>query len=440
MAVQHANEGITRDNLVLYYDTKFTNSFRGEATTNAVTQTDFTNWSIWSGSPTVTPFILAPDYNYAYKILDDSTTAYEGIQLTSIGVTPSASYTFSCWFIVNPDATSTTTYRLRATGTSNFLSLFFNNTNGSVFLGNTFDGGSAATVSASGTSETKIYNGYTWQRIYVSFTMPASVSSVGIELLPAPRNTSGGGDSVTNVGYTIAWGPQLEQKSYPTPFVSGSRTNLISGGGGFLDLSKISKENVDTDNIEYDISGPYVSSLNKYVFFGGTNPYLENLTDDGNSHTFECWWMPLGTPPGANDGYFCGRRGAHSGHRQLKSNGLQHVGLLWYASSTLTVGSIYTYPSYGVWGHLCYVVDEINNKARYYVNGSQQGSDANITAALRNYGTGDYHLFSGGDTPNPTANNWSGNGRLGIVRFYSKALSASEVLKNYNAQKHLYGH
>jgi hypothetical protein len=434
MSVQHANKGIIRDNLVLYYDTKFENSFRGEATTNLITQTDFSNWSVWFGSPTVTPFVLAPDYNYAYKILDDSAISYEGIQLTSISVAPSGSYSFGGWFAINEDATSTTVYRLRATSTSNFLSLFFNNISGAVTLENTFDGGSPASVSSYGVSETKVYNGYVWKRIYVTFTMPASVSSVGVELLPAPRNTSGGGDSVTNVGYTIAWGPQLEEKLYPTPFINGSRTNLVSGGGGFLDISKISKEDVDTDNIEYDSSGPYVSSLNKYVWFGGSNPYLENLTDDGNSHTFECWWAPLGTPPGANDGYFCGRRGFHLGHRQSKANGLQHNCILWYASTSLSVGSIYTYPSYGVWGHLCYVVDEVNNIARYYVNGNQQGANATITAALRNYGTGDYHLFSGSGT------NWSGNGRLGTVRFYNKALSAPEVLQNYNAQKHLYGH
>ena len=66
-------------------------------------------------------------------------------------------------------------------------------------------------------------------------------------------------------------------------------------------------------------------------------------------------------------------------------------------------------------------------------NGIQRGSALSITKTLRNYGTSGYHLFSGLGT------NWSGNGRLGAVRFYGKALSASEVLQNYNATKSRFG-
>jgi hypothetical protein len=435
MSVQYANSGITQDGLALYYDTKFLKSFRGESTVNLFSEVDFNNWSAYN-QKNVTPFVEAPDYNFAYKIEDNRTNSFDGVQLQSISVTDGLVYTLSTWFIVDTNATARSHFRMRVTvgGVAGFLSLRLYNDTGNVDLvRNDLNGGSPATVSSFGVSETIKYNKYIWKRAYVTFTMPSGITSdVRCEFIVAHDNLSNTA-SANNIGSSIAWAPQLEQKSYPTPFVNGTRTNLVNGGGGFLDLSKSSRVDSNTDNIEYDNTGPYVSSLNKYVWFGGTNSVLQTLTNDGNSHTFECWWMPLGTPPGANDGYFCGRRGNHSGHRQLKANGLQHGCIIWFSDNTNSaVGSNYTYPSYNVWGHLCYVVDELNNLARFYVNGSQSGNALSITKNLRSYGTVDYHLFSGSGT------NWSGNGRLGAVRFYSKALSASEVLQNYNAQKHLY--
>jgi hypothetical protein len=231
------------------------------------------------------------------------------------------------------------------------------------------------------------------------------------------------GPNVSNDGLVLVL-DAANRKSYP-----GTGTN-------WKDLSNVSNVTVDTSLVTYDNNSFSATSLNQYIWFGGTNPALTNLTDNGNSHTFECWWMPLGTPPGANDGYFCGRRGTHLGHRQLRSNGLNHNCVIWFQNPTsnLTVGTTYTYPSYGVWGHLCYVVDEVNNVAKYYVNGVQRGSDTSIAGLeLRDYGTVDYHLFSGSGT------NWSGNGRIGLTRFYSRALTATEILQNYTATKSRFG-
>jgi stress response protein SCP2 len=232
---------------------------------------------------------------------------------------------------------------------------------------------------------------------------------------------------------STSYGPRIITDGLVLCVDAADRNSYVGSGNNWRDVSNVSGITLDTNLVIYENNTFKATDLNQYIWFGGTNPALQNLTSDGNSHTFECWWMPLGTPPGADDGYFCGRRGDHSGHRQVKANGLQHNCILWYASTPLSVGSIYTYPSYGVWGHLCYVVDEVNNIARYYVNGNQQGADAIITAALRNYGTGDYHLFSGAGT------NWSGNGRLGTVRFYNKALSPFEIRQNFNASKSRFG-
>jgi hypothetical protein len=408
MSVQHANKGIIRDNLVLYYDTKFINSFRGEATTNMVSA-GYESFEIDVGSYNTSSSFATQrstdesyfgDYSLLCSRGNSVLDAYANME-GYINVSPNTTYTLSSYIYLTE----------LGSGFNVFRPVYFTSSN--VYISENLGGA----ISSSDL--------YQWKRKSFTFTTPANASKILARY------------SMGSAAFPITFyadGRQLEEKNYATDFVIGSRTNLVSGGGGFLDISKISKENVDTDNIEYDSSGPYVSSLNKYIWFGGTNSYLQNLTNDGNSHTFECWWMPLGAPPGANDGYFCGRRGSHSGHVQLKSNALRVGGLIWFSDSTAEFIGGYTYPSYGVWAHLCYVVDEVNNLAKYFVNGVQAGSSYTITKNLRNYGTDDYHLFSGSGT------NYSGNGRIGLTRFYSKALSAPEILQNYNAQKHLYGH
>ena len=58
MSIQHANKGIVKSNLQLYYNREWIKSFRGQATTNLVNNTtDFTGTNYgsdteWSSDPT----------------------------------------------------------------------------------------------------------------------------------------------------------------------------------------------------------------------------------------------------------------------------------------------------------------------------------------------------------------------------------------------------
>jgi len=84
------------------------------------------------------------------------------------------------------------------------------------------------------------------------------------------------------------------------------------------------------------------------------------------------------------------------------------------------------------WAHLVMVVDQQSNFAYAYYNGVLNGSAVALTKALRSYGTADYFFLSGSGT------DFSSNGKTAVALIYNKALSATEVLQNYNATKKRY--
>ena len=91
--------------------------------------------------------------------------------------------------------------------------------------------------------------------------------------------------------------------------------------------------------------------------------------------------------------------------------------------------------SIGTWTQLVYVFNNVaNNNIITYVNGVQQAttthSFASILNTSANFTLGSYN---GGEYPQYF------NGRIGITRLYSAALSSADVLQNYNADKSKYG-
>jgi hypothetical protein len=96
-------------------------------------------------------------------------------------------------------------------------------------------------------------------------------------------------------------------------------------------------------------------------------------------------------------------------------------------------------PSYNVstgqWYHVVGVWTNVaSNSIALYVNGVSQGSNAHSFASVKN-STNPLYLgsYNGGEY-----SQWF-NGRIGIVRYYSKALTSAEVTVNYLGSKATYG-
>jgi hypothetical protein len=95
-------------------------------------------------------------------------------------------------------------------------------------------------------------------------------------------------------------------------------------------------------------------------------------------------------------------------------------------SSTLSTGI--WYQLVGVWTNVA------SNSIEFYVNGISQGSSSHSFASIKDTTRPvSFGSFDGG----ATFGQWV-NGRMGIVRFYNKALTSAEVLSNYNADKWKY--
>jgi hypothetical protein len=97
-------------------------------------------------------------------------------------------------------------------------------------------------------------------------------------------------------------------------------------------------------------------------------------------------------------------------------------------SPSFTVSTGQWYQIVGVWTNVA------SNSIALYVNGAGQGSNSHSFASVKN-STNPLYLgsYNGGEF-----SQWF-NGRMGIVRYYNTALTAAQVLQNYNANRGIYG-
>ena len=134
---------------------------------------------------------------------------------------------------------------------------------------------------------------------------------------------------------------------------------------------------------------------------------------------------------GANDGsygYF-----ASSGDNGLAiSEGGTAEGLVhgqfyyWNGIGVSTLGII---PSTTNWNHICALLNTLTNNIQIFGNGNQLSNTTvtNISTSVSNIGR---YIFT-------NLNYLKGN--LAVYKIYNRALSAQEVLQNYNATKGRYG-
>ena len=256
MSVQHANIGIVKKDLQLYYNREFVKSFRGEATINTCDLNSRYNY-VWANA-VVTRDTIAP-----------STPPITGFEIAKLRSTDGADaqtilYTASV-DQVNGGVYTHSAYIYLESGTWVSVGQHWN----------PWDYGVQTYIPLN-----------KWTR--VSYTVTNSAANYGA--VACSYNTNG-------VIYITA--TQYEKKSYSTPFVNGSRTaNTIAGGGGLLDISG-NNYNIDLTSsaVAFDSGGYYFNAnAQGAITTPVANSILDNLSN--NSHTYECWFKLLGTPPG----------------------------------------------------------------------------------------------------------------------------------------------
>jgi hypothetical protein len=211
---------------------------------------------------------------------------------------------------------------------------------------------------------------------------------------------------------------QVEQKSYSTRFVAGTRGTTVATGGGWADLT-------GRGNNGELVNGVRESSDNGgSLVFDGTNDYVNAPLTKSATCTFSCWAKTTtfaGNPMLFNAGpngigpdlYF------PSGYNTIYWNTWDGVG-----------NPLATIPANANNGnfHNYVVVNDASSNTKLYYDGILLG-----TATYRN-ASGNNNLTIGGNT-----SDYLWNGSITNFTVHNRALTASEIQQNYIATKSRYG-
>jgi hypothetical protein len=224
MSVQHANRGVVKKDLQLYYNREFSKSFRGESSTNLITNTvastggwDGNLFNNWINATVALNVDMAPDGTMTAIKLTGGYSRWTD----SITVAASTTYTASIWLKnislgVDPKINI-------ATGLNGTLVSY---------------GVAITTITRS-----TIAN---WRRVSISYTIPASgVNQIQFGVVYS--------DDYPNQNSILVWGAQFEKKAYMTQY-SNLATDYFSRNETITNLLTTTYSSLPT-NWNSDTSG-----------------------------------------------------------------------------------------------------------------------------------------------------------------------------------------
>lgn len=263
---------------------------------------------------------------------------------------------------------------------------------------------------------TSVYCTKEYQRFYFQNITP-SISTSWQQNTPDDNRAI----LATYTGYGSGVNPtvkniQLEQKSYSTLFVNGTRGDTVATGGGWADMS-------GNGNHGQLVNGVRESSdsLGALVF-DGSNDYVNAPVTKTASCTFSCW----------------AKTTTLSGNPMLFNAGPDGTGpdLFFYSGyihwntwdgSNNPFASTPSSVTDGNW-HYYVVVNDASSNAKLYYDGVFLGS------ATYRIASNNTNLTIGG-----TTGSYQWNGSISNFQVHNRALSAQEVQQNFNATRGRYG-
>lgn len=191
-------------------------------------------------------------------------------------------------------------------------------------------------------------------------------------------------------------------------------------------------------------NGPVFSNDgNGSILFDGTNDYVtisnpQQLNPGSNSFTIE-YWCRMATTIGPTSGSCALEARSSTLYGFLciayRNNGQMQLFLNDSATPSQNVyGSTTTPVQINVWNHQTMVVDRATQQITFYYNGQQTGNKVTITDTGSIDPGSDYKYWVGGDLGGTPM-----EGNIANIRHYSRALTAQEVLQNFNAARSRFG-
>ena len=439
MSIQHANRGIVKKDLQLYYNREFAKSFRGEATTNIVSNTtDFSGVSYagydteWSSDPT--RFTKTYNSNLQTPIGTGATLLTESgtaglYHLSRLGGSGTGNHSISCYvYAVNGNITNFAIGMLGDSGST----AIFNLVTGVVV---------SAGVAVTNAFITKVSGWLGWYRVGANIggRIGGWVGAIGLDV-----QTS----YTPSLPYKSMYvtGLQYESKAYCTPFVVSSNrsANTVAGGGGLLDISG-NNVNADLTNVLFNSSGYYFNAASSTRIIAKT--YTATDTFWRNLGAISIWFKTSTNQNGTLVGW--GDNGnTNFGSIEITADwtgGFADESLIAEsynatASQRAVIRKGANYYANGIWNNVTAVFDDNYLNLMIYINGvlettSNNGNSSgapflNVSTSTSYFNIG-RRTVGGGDE--------YFTGEIGQVLVYGKILTAAEVLQNFNATRKTYG-
>ena len=231
---------------------------------------------------------------------------------------------------------------------------------------------------------------------------------------------SGNGSSIQSVAQTSC--PPLNLIRYYDP---GNSSSYDGTGTALYDLSGFSVNGTLVNGVSYN------SSNGGALVFDGTNDYLSfssGLPSTDNL-TYEAWVNPSSFS-GFNvllnhDNWATGYV-----HFQFDQGAL-HFDLYCCQNGGQNISSTYTFTT-NTWYQVVAVYSKSLGQVSLYVNGSLTNT-VNLTGSIPTITNTSFKMGS-----------WNGNdrffnGKIGLIKIYSKTLSSAEILSNYNDSRVRFG-
>jgi len=389
---------IATSGLTYYHDMSNTQkSFKGAPTTNLVDP----SWANWSTDGSGQGSIGTRTINDTYEcfIADSTSNTRQSIYISS-GISASTTYTFSVQY-KKITGTPTLRFQIQAYNGGSYLS----------------------TMSFATTAQLGITDKDGWQTAQITLTTPASTNRILWFMQD--------GDDYTTYTHSFRLkNVQCEQQSFSTPFVVGTRSTTQS----LINLAN-SNSAVTTTSLTY-------ASDNTFSFDGSTNYITVGaLSGSFGSFTVSVWFYSTSVsnyrnPIDCNFNY-----NATTGNIGPRLEQNSSGNLTWNISGNTGNNSIYdsfNVQSSGLQANTWYntVITWTNGSANTYLNGAPVTVNASTPNGFVNVfnnviiGKG-FHLDA--------ASTRSFTGKIPVVKIYNRALSATEVLQNFNALRARFG-
>jgi hypothetical protein len=260
-----------------------------------------------------------------------------------------------------------------------------------------------------------------WQRFGYTFTSP---NSAAISYwFPDSANMK---VDIANI--------QIEQKNHATPFIAGTRTTTQ----GLLPV--VGNSTIDLSNVSFD--------SNAQMTFDGTDDKVHGVSTNLSylsSSAIEFIVTPESTGVRMmvggyrhNEGYSSPTIGAVyiDTDNKFKASVITAAEVYRYVESTTTISANQTY-------HVVFNKDTTSGIMQLYINGIAQGAQTFNAATYGQWSSAGSYIGSNtldfGKSFNTSAGQgWGGdflNGKLPVVRLYSRTLTAQEVRQNYQQYK-----